>query len=100
MKVAIVLLACIVAMASASYSKPGLNGVQCFKDRCDVCANMFGGNHEAFDCEGQCGLCALCNAATEAVVPGCRHCQDGIDACVKTCNDGKALCGACAGSCP
>ena len=92
-------------MASASYNSdttynnPGVGGVNCFPDRCETCKNHLGSNYATFDCEGQCGLCALCNAATEAVVPGCRHCQDGIDKCIETCNLGKKYCGACAKAC-
>ena len=100
LKKAIVLFACIVvATASYSYTNPGENGVNCFPDRCEVCKNFLGANYDTFDCEGQCGLCALCNAATEAVVPGCRYCQDGIDACIANCKMGKKYCGACAKAC-
>ena len=73
--------------------------VSCFADRCLACQNHFGAELATYDCEGQCGLCSLCNAATLAVVPGCRYCEDGIDACVATCKKGKGLCSACASKC-
>ena len=91
-------------MASASYSDnyflmEGENGVMCFPERCQTCEAHLGENLKGFDCEGQCGLCALCNAATVPVVEGCRYCKDGIDACIATCNNGKQLCGACSKAC-
>ena len=73
--------------------------VNCFADRCLACQNHFGSQLANYDCEGQCGLCALCNAATLSIVPGCAYCKDGIDACVDTCNRGKKLCTACSSKC-
>ena len=72
---------------------------QCFPDRCLACQNHFGANLKTFDCEGQCGLCALCNAATLSVVPGCAHCKDGIDTCIDVCKKGQKICSACSSHC-
>eukprot|EP00093_Oithona_nana_P001308 01308.XXX_2926_2518_1 [CDS] Oithona nana genome sequencing. len=98
MKVAVVLFALIV-VASASYNNPGEGGVNCFPERCEVCKNHFGAAYADYDCEGQCNLCQLCNAATVPVVEGCRYCKDGIDACIATCKLGQKYCKACASAC-
>merc|ERR1711860_147743 len=103
MKFVIALFACIT-MASASYSEnyfvfEGEGGINCFPERCEVCQAHFGEDWKIFDCEGQCGLCALCNAATKPIVEVCRYCKDGINDCIHTCNKGKQLCGACHRSC-
>ena len=63
----------LIAVASATYNgnywmMEGNDGVMCFPDRCETCENHLGENYGIFDCEGQCGLCALCNAATIPVV--------------------------------
>ena len=94
-----IVFACLIAVAVASYARSGEKDATCFADRCETCKNHFKGNHAVFDCEGQCGLCALCNAATIPVVEGCRYCQDGIDKCIETCNKGKKICNYCANSC-
>merc|ERR1712026_162157 len=89
MKVAIIVLA-FVAVVSANYagekywSRTGKNNENCFAQRCEACENFFQGQENTFDCEGQCGLCSLCNAATYAIVPNCARCKDGIKACIDT----------------
>merc|ERR1719444_538620 len=100
MKVVIITLFALVAVAQAYYQKPAenqLHSTQCFPDRCATCQNHFGSNLKSFDCEGRCGLCALFNASTLSIVPGCAYCSEGIDACVATCKKGQKICSAKSG---
>merc|ERR1712025_1449614 len=102
MKTAVIVLLAVVAVAQAYYQKSDKNQLeasQCFPDRCLACQNHFGDQLATFDCEGQCGLCALCNAATLSIVPGCAHCKDGIDACIDVCKKGQKICSACSSHC-
>merc|ERR1712029_470257 len=71
---------------------------QCFPQRIAACQNFYGSYGvpvSAFDCEGQCGLCDLCAAATEDVPECSTLCAKGKDACMDTCEAGKAACTAC-----
>ena len=71
---------------------------QCFPQRIAACQNFYGSYGvpvSAFDCEGQCGLCDLCAAATEDVPECSTLCARGKDACMDTCEAGKATCTAC-----
>lgn len=48
-----------------------------------------------YSCEGECGLCELCGAATKDVPECSTYCVAGKQACIDTCNAGKAKCIAC-----
>eukprot|EP00093_Oithona_nana_P001269 01269.XXX_2655_2108_1 [CDS] Oithona nana genome sequencing. len=100
----IVVFACLLVTVMAYYDNTvstGFNnfGTTCFPDRCLACKNHFGNSASTFDCEGQCGLCALCPAATTSNVFGCKYCAAGIEACIDTCKKGKQICASCAASC-
>merc|ERR1711963_60084 len=111
MKFAVALLLAFVATSEAFYYSPYFNaysvgapvavagGVQCHPQRCQACRESFEEHIPTYDCEGKCGLCALCQN-TPNVVPDCqRWCTVGEAACTDNCNKGKAICTACAGAC-
>merc|ERR1712211_120429 len=95
------LMVAVMAYYDSSTVSAGFNtyGLNCFADRCQACKAHFGGAISSFDCEGQCGLCALCPTVMTANVPGCNYCKGGVEACIETCNKGKKICSACASSC-
>ena len=70
----------------------------CFPQRIDACKNHFinqYGTVAAYSCEGECGLCDLCGAATKEVPECTTYCVAGKQGCIDTCNKGKAACIAC-----
>merc|ERR1712044_51517 len=108
MQTAIVFL-CAVAMSQAyvyygypSYyniaAAPLAGNTVCSPQQVTACKNFLGATAvpvSAFNCEGQCGLCDLCEVAQEEV-PECRtHCIIGKTNCVATCEKGKAICIGC-----
>ena len=74
------------------------SGDGCFPQRIDACKNhfgQFGVPVSAYSCEGECGLCELCGAATKDVPECSTYCVAGKQGCIDTCNAGKAKCLAC-----
>ena len=70
----------------------------CFPQRLEACKNFLGASGvpvAAFNCEGQCGLCDLCPAATTDVPECGTHCVAGKAACIDSCEKGKAICIGC-----
>ena len=71
---------------------------QCFPQCIDACQNHFGQNGvpvSSYSCEGECGLCDLCGAATKEVPECVTYCSAGKSACMETCEKGKAVCISC-----
>ena len=98
----IIVFACLLAVAFAKwgpYSYDYDMNASCSKQKCEACSYFFGKHDIAkFDCEGQCGLCALC--PYNPTVPECKtYCKGHIDECVSNCNHGKQLCMACSHQC-
>merc|ERR1712012_1107785 len=91
---------CAVAMSQAYvyYGLPYAANGGCFPQRLEACKNFLGASGvpvAAFNCEGQCGLCDLCPAATTDVPECGTHCVAGKAKCIESCEKGKAICIGC-----
>ena len=67
----------------------------CFPQRIEACTAHFPQGVSGYNCAGQCGLCDLCPSAHQDVPECSSYCAMGKEACIATCEAGKAKCLAC-----
>ena len=68
---------------------------QCNEVRCNRCNRFFKGNTENYDCQKQCKRCNLCIGPFANLGVCKKHCTNGVDECINTCQKGKSICLKC-----